>query len=266
MPVASSVYDASDDGVLDGSPVTSTAGDDLEGDSPDRPRRRRPGATPFLVAAIVLAGALALAFVVARNADVVAEGALLEYTDATIKEVRLFDRYTFYVEAEVRSDKDAAVSALLLAVAAMSLLVTAFFSSGAVRARPIDRRFHAATLVGAGYLAADEFLGIHETLGHNLRFLADLPGVQRPDDAIVALYAVAFLVYLVAFRSAILASRRALALFVCGFLIFAAAAALDVLDVGVDEYIEPLAALAFFAGLVVLSVEHLAAAAADRRA
>jgi hypothetical protein len=261
MPVALSVYHATDAGVLDGSAVTSTAGDEIEGESPSRPRRRLRRGTSFLVAAIVLAGALALAFVAARNADVVAEGALLEYTDATIKEVRFFDRYTFYVEAEARSDKDAAVSALLVAVAAMALLVTAFFSSGTVRARPIDRRFHAATLVGAGYLAADEFLGIHETLGHNLRFLADLPAVQRPDDAIVALYAVAFLAFLVAFRSAILASRRALALFVSGFLVFAAAAALDVLDVGVDEYLEPLAALVFFAGLVVLSVEHLAAAA-----
>jgi hypothetical protein len=50
------------------------------------------------------------------------------------------------------------------------------------------------------FLAIDEFSGIHESLGHNMQFLANLPFIERPDDAIILSYLIPVSFFLYYFR------------------------------------------------------------------
>ena len=110
--------------------------------------------------------------------------------------------------------------------------------------------FLALLAVGMGFLALDEQLGVHETIGSNLDFLVDIPGVGSPEDVIFALYAVPVTAFLVRYRALLLASPRGLFLAFVGILLFAAAAGLELASVPrVEQWIEPSASLALVAGL-----------------
>ena len=105
--------------------------------------------------------------------------------------------------------------------------------------------------------------GGHESLGHNLRFLATLPGVHRPDDVIVALYALAALAFLVVFRRIILSSIGARLAFGVAVVPLVLAPAADVLAIGqTEELLEALASMLLLAGFMLLTVEQLRLAAA----
>lgn len=154
---------------------------------PTGPRLRpdwRRAAT--VVAAIAPAVLLALV-VVARRAPVLARGDLLgsfeDYEDVSL--VRLWGLELYVDTSSGTAD--------LLTVATLALMA-ALLATGAValwrRAGPsrVVRAFAAGALLSA-YLAGDDLLGAHETLGHNVPALAALPLIDHPDDAIVGLYA-----------------------------------------------------------------------------
>lgn len=103
-------------------------------------------------------------------------------------------------------------------------------------------------------LALDELAGLHETLGYNLPFLADIPGIERPDDAIILAYSAPGVVFLVLFRDVLFRDRRTGALLLLGIGLFGAAAVLDALGGIAEELLESLAALALLAGFLVLAV------------
>ena len=87
---------------------------------------------------------------------------------------------------------------------------------GAVGSRARLRRFFGFAAGGLAFLAADELFAIHETVGHNLRFLADLPGVERPDDVVFLSYGLAVLVFAWLFRDILLQNVAAVRLFGVG--------------------------------------------------
>jgi len=118
--------------------------------------------------------------------------------------------------------------------------------------------------IGAGYLAADELLAVHETLGHNLQFLRDIPGVTRPDDAIIAFYAVPAVIFVFFFRDILLASRRARILVGLGFGLFVITALADIIgEIEQEDALEPVASLFLFAGFITLAVDALLTAAGE---
>jgi hypothetical protein len=49
------------------------------------------------------------------------------------------------------------------------------------------RQMLTLSAAAAIWLGLDEGLALHETIGHDLGFLADLPWVRAPDDVIFAL-------------------------------------------------------------------------------
>lgn len=127
-------------------------------------------------AVAVLAGVAVL-----RHGVEVARGNLLPtFESYEVARVRILG-------AELYVDRSAGVGDLLtagaLALAAVMLLHTA-----ERLASPARRAMRTAGW-GALFLAADDLLSAHETIGHNLPVLARLPLVDHPDDVVLGAYA-----------------------------------------------------------------------------
>ena len=122
--------------------------------------------------------------------------AAMPYESGTVKEVRVLDSVTVYVDAESQPTPGILGGLALLILATAAFMTALVLRMVGARGRLVA--FYALVCAGFGFAAFDELFAIHETLGHNLQFLADIPGVTRPDDVLIALYilpAVAFTYY-----------------------------------------------------------------------
>ncbi|CAA9472139.1 MAG: hypothetical protein AVDCRST_MAG69-167, partial [uncultured Solirubrobacteraceae bacterium] len=138
-----------------------------------------------LLRAVTAVGAVLLLFLVlvARQGTVVARGNLHPaFADYEVERVRVAG-VELYVDRSAHAGD--ALTAIALLAAAAVLLVAARRLSGTTRTA------FAWAGAGAAFLAADDLLAAHETLGHNLGFLAALPLIDHPDDLIVGLYGLA---------------------------------------------------------------------------
>lgn len=180
---------------------------------------------------------------------------LLPYDSGLVYKVRVADAVTIYADGE-SSPKPDLFTGVGLAVVATAALMS-FLLLSAAGARERLRRFYLLSAIGLGFLAADELLGIHETVGHNLRFLADVPGVERPDDLIILLYAIPAVGFLILFRDVLLASSRARLLFGLGLVLFVASALSDIAAGALEEPLKFASAGCILAGLGTLMAEHL---------
>ena len=208
----------------------------------------------MILVPVVLVALGALLF---ANYEVVSKTRL--YDEDTLYEIRLFDAVTIKAKPDVKPSPDV-LNSLLLVVAATLSLGTAILL-GLVASAPRPRRFFGIVSAGAAFLAADELMGGHETIGQNLGFLADLPGIDRADDAVVVVYGLIALALIVIFRDVILSARGAMRYFAAAVAVMALASALDVLGVtGVEEAVEILGSLLGLLGFGALAMHHLRAA------
>lgn len=180
------------------------------------------------------------------------------YDSGVVYEIRLFDSVTVYAAEESRPDPDAISGSAMVALATAALMTALLL--GAAGAQTRLRNFYALAAAGFGFLAIDEFFALHETFGHNLLFLSDVPGVERPDDVLFALLAVPAAVFLYLFRDVVTSSRRSVNFFVAAIVLFVLAGISDLAGVGTDELFEVLSAGAIVAGFVSLIALHLSAA------
>jgi hypothetical protein len=206
-------------------------------------------AVGVVVAVAVVAFAPSLYEVVRSGRD------LVPYSSTYLYEVRILDAITLYATVETRPSLDKLSAVALVASGTMSF--TAFLLLRAARAEIHLQRFFAFGSAGLAFLAADELFGIHELLGHNLRFLADLPGVTRPDDVVFALYALPLAVFAWTFRDILRSHRTAVQLLGVGLGFFAVAVVGDIMSFGVDEPAEGLAAACLLAALVAITATIL---------
>ena len=129
-----------------------------------------------------------------------------------------------------------------------------------VRPRPPQRSLVAFYLVvsaGLAFGGLDELFAIHETIGHNLQFLADIPGVSRPDDLVFALYLIPTAAFAYLFRDTLRSDTRAAVAFTFGFAFLVLAVGADLAGASVEEYFEGLSGLCIGAGLALLIHSHL---------
>ena len=224
-----------------------------------RPGNRRRRLVVASVAAIVLL--VALVSLAPSLYDVEAKGKgppLVPYEGSgLVYKVRVLDLFSIYADEESRPTSDKLSSVALVAIATMAAM--ALLLLNAARADRRTRRFYAFLTAGLAYLAADELFAFHETIGHNLRFLADLPGVERPDDVVFLAYGIPLAVFAWLFRDILFADSRATRLFAVGTALFAVSAAGDIAGVAIDEPAEVLAAACLAAGLVIITVDVLRA-------
>lgn len=204
----------------------------------------------FLIVGILAISAIGLAL---ENYEVVAKGELLDYTSGgTIYHVRLFDRFEFYAEPEVRPSDDVLVSIVLFGIGFIALTFAFLQYHSRHKAEDRTLAFFVVLSLGAAYLACDELFGIHESLGHNMQFLMRIPGVHRPDDAVIASYGIFALAFLVYFRKVLLKARGTLKYFVVAMALFLLAAASDLVASRAEEFLEVLCVFTILYGTLAV--------------
>ena len=233
---------------------------DLSGDDQDDGRREtRSGLSGAWIAAAVgvllLLGAGLL--VLPGATDVVDRGYdLRPYPSGEVFEVRIADTVTLYFDQESDEfDGDVLSGAALVALTTIAAMTLLLLRAAAAPLRV--RRFYLLTTLGLGLLAFDEMVGLHESVGHNLPFLADLPGVERPDDVVFALYFLPVIAMVVVFRDVLGSSPLARRLFLALIPLFGLAVLFDLTGSLLDEPVEMLCALTGGAGLIALMARHL---------
>ena len=180
----------------------------------------------------------------------------LPYESGNVKEVRVFDSVTVYVDDETRPYIGDLIGMALLILATAACMTAIVLHMSGRRGRLVT--FYALVGAGLGFAAVDELLAIHETLGHNLRFLADIPGVTRPDDVIVALYIPFALVFIYYFRDIILSNRRAAQALAAALGFFVLAAIADTAgSITIEAVLEGCSGLCLAAFLPLLIHTHL---------
>jgi hypothetical protein len=189
--------------------------------------------------------------------EVVDEGDdIRPYDSGVVYEIRVADSVTIYAAEESRPNMDSISGSVLVALAVASLI-----TSLALRAAGKDlrlRRFYALASLGFALLAVDELFAVHETIGHNLPALTDLPGIERPDDALFTLLLVPALVFVYAYRDILFGTRRQQWLFAGAFAAFVLAAGSDIVGVSADEPLEVISGALILGGFASLIAEHLA--------
>jgi hypothetical protein len=205
----------------------------------------------FLAAGVAACLGLAL---VASTYEVQGDAAV-PYDAGKVKEVRVLDAVTVYVDGEPKPG-----ATVLGGIALIVLGTAAFMTAAALRIAAARRRlalFYLIAALGLGYAGLDELFAIHESIGHNLRFLADIPGVSRPDDLVIAMYLVPALAFAYVFRDEFLSDRRAAMALACGIGFFALSTVADLTSLRAEEWLELVAGIWIAAGLVLMIRTHL---------
>jgi len=209
--------------------------------------------------AVVLCSSAALAAL--ATAEVVAKGKLVPSGGEGVRRVRVWDSIEFYISSETARPSVDVVTTMALTVLASAIgFACLVLVVGGIRTR-LTLCF-ALLSAGAAYLAADELLAIHESVGHNLQLMRDLPGVERPDDVVFAAYALPAGALAWCFRDVLTSVRSASLLFAAGAAVALLTALLDLLSVPtlVEEGSEVLAALLFAGGFIWLAAVRVAKA------
>lgn len=211
---------------------------------------RARGAMVALAALICSSAALAALV----TAEVVARGKLVPSGGEGVRRVRVWGAIEFYISSETaRPSIDLVTTIALVALAsAIGFACVVLLVSG-VRSRLT--RCLALVFAGAAYLAADELLAIHESVGHNLQFLRNFPGVKRPDDVVFAAYALPAGAFLWRFRDVLASVRTARLLFAAGTALALLAVVFDLLSAptGLEDGVEVLAASFLGGGFICLA-------------
>jgi hypothetical protein len=205
-----------------------------------------------LAAGVIAAGVLVVVLAVALYAggEIVEHGHLLPWAGDDVRKVRFFDRFDLYISSETGKPSADLINSYLLVAAAAGC-----FAGALLLYPPSLRPLLLVAGFGLGYLAIDEQFAVHETLGHNLGFLADLPGVQRPDDVILAAYAIPSALFIYVFWRQLRQSMRAVVLLVSALALFAVGALWDLADLPAEELFELAPSLAILGAFAFLTYD-----------
>jgi hypothetical protein len=205
-----------------------------------------------LAAGVIAAGVVVVLLAAALYAggEIVEHGHLLPWAGDDVRKARFFDRFDLYISSETgKPSADLLNSYLLVATAA------GCFAGALLLYPPALRPLLLVAGAGLGYLALDEQFALHETLGHNLGFLADLPGVKRPDDVILACYAIPSALFIYVFWAQLRRSARAVVLLVAGLALFAVSALWDLAGLPAEEVFELAPSLAILGAFTFLTYD-----------
>jgi hypothetical protein len=216
-----------------------------------------------IVVAVTVVALLAVAFASSRVGDlepVPPDQILAEYRGVTGVEVRETALLggTVYVWDEQLSRVDGATAAALASVAAISAFLLALLRGSATAASREGTAFFKVAAAGAAFVAFDELVSLHETVGYNLSFLREVPGFARPDDALVALYLLAALLVVARYRTFLRGSTTAIRLLGSAAACFVVAVALDIVaSTPLEEALEFAGSALAITGVAALGREHI---------
>jgi hypothetical protein len=206
------------------------------------------------LAALAVLGVLVTA--ASRPAYDVRGNAEVPYDAGTVKEVRVLDSFTVYVDGEPKPGASVIGGIALIVLATASFMTAAALRIAGRRGRLIA--FYLLISAGLGYAGLDELFAIHESIGHNLQFLADVPGVSRPDDLVIAAYLIPAGAFAYLFRDVLLSNTPAALALGAGLGFFALSAAGDLAGSRTaEEFMELCSGICIAGGLAVLMYSHL---------
>jgi NADH:ubiquinone oxidoreductase subunit K len=216
----------------------------------------------FLIAIAVAAVAVAVAVALAPGPLYERHGTVeVPYEARNVYEVELLGAVTVYVDGKLYGDGAPRINANLIGSIALIMLATAALVVAATfRITRASRRlsiFYLTAAAALGLAGLDKLLAIHESVGHNMRFLADVPGVERPDDLILALYLVPVLAVGYLFRDVLAGDRRAAVALAIGVGFFALSAFADLTSLSAEKQLELVSGLFIAGGLIKLVHTHL---------
>jgi hypothetical protein len=212
-------------------------------------RRRKHGLVVLSIIALALAALVVLAPSLYEVQDQGRD--IVPYEAGSVYQVRVLDSVTLYADGESRPEPDKVSGTIIFAAATMMLMAALLLRVAGASLRL--QRFFGLAAAGLAFLGVDELFAVHETLGHNLQFLADLPGVTRPDDLVFLLEGLVALGFAWAFRDILLAPGRHKLLFLVGAAFLGLATLGDLAGSGLEEPAEVAAGACLFAGLIVLT-------------
>lgn len=221
---------------------------------------RHPWRLVSLTAAVVIGlGLILCAYYALTHYEILEKGPILPWVEGgNVYKVRVGGWLTFYFQPDIhpRHLPDLLNAYVLTGVAFVGLTFAVVLRAAGHGAGSPGVRFFFVAFVGFSYLVADELVGIHESIGHNMPFLRRLPLVHRPDDVLILAMAIPVGLFLFYFRSLLLASRRAVIAFAAGILCFLVAAVSDLFALPVEDPAEVLASACLLAGFLLLGL-HL---------
>jgi len=162
-----------------------------------------------VIALVLITIILGLMQLLVRNYEILEKGQLLPYSKGTITKVQFFHRWTLYTEFEHLPNADILSAFLFCASGWTALIFSALGKFWGQKGKGHITSFFFWLGVLLTWLAADEFFGLHETIGHNMQWLKALPGIKAPDDAIILFYGLCAAIGLFIFRRIVLADRLA---------------------------------------------------------
>jgi hypothetical protein len=220
-------------------------------------KRVRYGVIAAALVVVAVAGVAAVAGPRSMY-DVQAEGRHIvpgEEGGGKVYRVQVLDTATIYADSESRPNSSVFSGSALVALATASLMALLLLSWARANRRVLT--FLKVTAAGAAFLAADDLLGIHETIGHTLYGLNRLPGVDRGDDVVKALYMIPALAYVVYFRDLLLVSERCRRLFAAGLVLFGVTVVADLAGSGAETPAKLLGVSCLLAGFILVLAHHL---------
>jgi hypothetical protein len=211
----------------------------------------------FAVCALAVLAVLAvLATAVSGPAYDVRGNTDVPYDAGTVKEVRVLDSFTVYVDGEPKPGASVIGGIALIVLATAAFMTAAALRIAGRRGRLIA--FYLLITAGLGYAGLDELFAIHESIGHNLQFLADVPGVERPDDLVLASYLIPVALFAYVFRDVLLSNTTAALALAAGLGFFALSAAGDLAGSRTaEEFMELCSGICIAGGLALLMYSHL---------
>jgi hypothetical protein len=217
----------------------------------------------FVALCIVLSTPVIGFLALMENHGFVETGELVSQTQGLLDRI-LIDSSALFVDPDHQLGEGVLSSFILAGIGLVSLtfgVMLAWMRRGLGHE---SIRFFLLLSLGMGFLTADELLGLHETVGRYMAFLADLPYFERPHDLIAVLYAVPAVLFLAKFRETILASRGALVLLDTAVAFFMVSAVSQVFKHPVELVSDLLFWICTIVALMKLGLRHVATALDDR--
>jgi hypothetical protein len=212
-------------------------------------------------AAVAALGAFVALLATGPGLHVIGRGHLVPYTEHEVLRVRAFDSYTFLAAPQSASDHDVINGLLLALLAGVALLGAMLAWTSGASARLV--RFFSLAALGAAVLGFAEIAEIDETVGYNVQWIDNLPGVTAENLDLLVLGPVA-LVFLWLYRDVILSSRDAVWFWAVGAVLFFLTLGMDLLlDTPLEDAIEVVASTFLLVGYTVLAVDRLRAEAVE---
>ncbi|MEI7761527.1 MAG: hypothetical protein WCJ67_12345 [Thermoleophilia bacterium] len=207
---------------------------------------------------------LLVALILMRSYEVMSKS-LAPGSDSTfIYQLRFFDAITLKAQPDVQPSLDVINAYVLVVVSTLALFSSVLLYLNGGARRPL--RFFLLVGIGTLWLAADELMGGHETIAANLPFLADLPGIDHGDDAIMVIYAVVAIAIVFYFRDLLREATYALRLFAAAVLTTVVGSSLDVIrGQWLEEPVEVIASMLVLFGFAALMLHHLVRAGVVKR-